>query len=125
MYRNSEGYADPTAGWTMNEHRRKTPPTAVTRKSQRPNPERKTLVMTPKDSARILRERWNAKLHSCWFCKGDCEIVTAPAQGGKPPMGMVRCKSCGARGPAKYDNNPIPLATASWNDVSVTWANMC
>ena len=116
MYKNAEKYADPTVGRALYEISKK----RVVYKPQRQSPS--VLRVSAKESARALRERRHSKRHACWCCTGDCAIVTAPAQVGRQPMAMARCKKCGARGPAKYADEPVQLATDAWNNVGVLWA---
>ena len=115
MYRNAEKYADPTVGQALYEMGKR--PVAF-----KPQPKSPSVIrVSAKESAKKQRERMNSKLHSCWFCKGDSELITAPAQIGRPPMAMARCKKCGARGPAKYADDPVQPATDAWNSVMVLW----
>ena len=116
MYRNAERYADPTVGRALSNIGKKS---AMSQIKQPQSPS--VIRFSAKENAKALRERRNKKLHSCWFCNGDCEIITAPAQAGRPPMAMARCKKCGARGPAKYADDPVQVATDAWNNVGLLW----
>jgi hypothetical protein len=116
MYRNAERYADPTVGRALYEIGKK----SVVNWPQPKSPS--VLRISEKEQAKAQRARINAKLHSCWFCKGDAELVTAQAQNGHPPMAMARCKKCGAKGPSKYMDDPVQPAIDAWNGVGVLWA---